>query len=288
MHRPLTTFVWFFWLAGAVVCGCKPTPEPTQDKPQSHTAGWIIPIGGGPRTEKLISDLIDYCQLKQGDTILVAPMASEEPDSAYEYVARDFEKFGLFCKKYYFTREDEYIPVSHLNAKVIFFTGGDQNKLMQALSLPGVADDLQKFHITGGHIAGTSAGAAVLSRYMITGNQLKYSQYEPTFSRLITDNIELATGLGLIRTAIVDQHFIVRSRYNRLFSALFELPDLQGIGIDESTGIVTDDSLAIVIGSAQVVQMIPGRPMRSGELIGVRSCMVNIYLPGDTFYLKTR
>ena len=54
------------------------------------------------------------------------------------------------------------------------------------------------------------------------------------------DNIDLAPGLGLLQGAIVDQHFVVRSRYNRLLTAVIEFPEVLGIGIDESTAILVE------------------------------------------------
>lgn len=264
--------------------------ENLQRKPElnstSEQRGWIIAIGGGKRTDTLMAQIVKYCQLKQGDTVWIAPMASEEPDSAYWYVALDFKRMGLIPKPYIFYTQPEYYPPDTAKVKLIFFTGGDQNRLMQSLSLPNVLNDLMQYRISGGHIAGTSAGAAVMSQFMITGNQLKYKDYESTFSHLTTDNVELASGAGFLTSCIIDQHFIARSRYNRLISALFQMPTLCGIGVEESSAILTDDSLAVALGSGQIVQIIAGIPKRKHELIGFYNMAMHIHLPGDTFYLK--
>ncbi len=73
-----------------------------------------------------------------------------------------------------------------------------------------------------------------MSQRMITGQQLLGdTSYAATFKKLWSGNIEFGEGLGLITSAILDQHFIVRSRYNRLLSAIAAYPRLYGIGIDE-------------------------------------------------------
>ncbi len=275
------------WIYFSTSCVNPNQPYSVQNDTSSGNApGWFIAIGGGKRTDTLLSHIIRYCDLRPGDTVWIAPMASEEPDSAYWYVAFDFERMGLIPKPYVFYTRPDYYPPDTARVKLVFFTGGDQNRLMQSLSLADVLDDLNKYRLSGGHIAGTSAGAAVMSEYMITGNQLKYPEYEATFSRLIADNVELMSGAGFLRSCIIDQHFIARSRYNRLISALFELPMLNGIGVEESSAIVTDDSVAVAIGSGQIVQIRAGTPKRREDLIGFGDLTMHIHLPGDTFYLK--
>lgn len=268
-------------------CNTSNRDHPSDDStPTSTDHGWVIAIGGGKRTDTLMAHIVHYCGLNLGDTVWIAPMASEEPDSAYWYVARDFERIGLVPVPYIFYSQDEYYPAHPDRVKLIFFTGGDQTKLMKSLKHDQVLSDLVEYRKSGGHIAGTSAGAAVLSQYMITGNQLKFKDYRPTFAHLMTDNIEIASGTGLLKNCIIDQHFIARSRYNRLISALYQMPNLCGIGVEESSAILTDDSLAIVIGSGQIVKMKSGIPRSKNDLIGFQNLSMDILLPGDTFFLK--
>ncbi|MFN3952650.1 MAG: cyanophycinase [Thermaurantimonas sp.] len=280
----MCTSVWFY-LTMSCVNPDQPHSE-QNDATSGEAPGWVIAIGGGRRTDTLMFHIIRYCRLQPGDTVWIAPMASEEPDSAYWYVALDFQRMGLIPKPYVFYTLQDYYPPDTARVKLVFFTGGDQNRLMQSLSLANVLDDLKLYRLSGGHIAGTSAGAAVMSEYMITGNQWKHPDYEATFSRLIADNVEIVSGAGLLSSCIIDQHFITRSRYNRLISALFELPMLSGIGVEESSAIVTDDSIAVAIGSGQIVQIRAGTPKRRDDLIGFEDLIMHIHLPGDTFYLK--
>src|SRR6476659_4713664 len=98
---------------------------------------------------------------------------------------------------------------------------------------------IQKAYHDGATVAGTSAGAAMMSYYMLTGNQLLGdTTYESTFPKLWNNNIEIKEGLGLLDSAIIDQHFIARSRYNRMLTAIAKYPTLPCIGIDEGTAII--------------------------------------------------
>ncbi len=93
----------------------------------------------------------------------------------------------------------------------------------------------------------------------------------------------------MLTKAIVDQHFVKRSRHNRLISAIIEYPTLKGIGIDESTAILVKGKDAEVVGVSQVlVYSSPKRPkksVKSGKL-GARGLSLNIYLPGDHFSVE--
>ncbi len=103
-------------------------------------------------------------------------------------------------------------------------------------------------------IAGTSAGAAVMSEVMLTGDAERWSRnqqdtsYKSTVDFIGSDNLEYGKGMGFLDSIIIDQHFIKRSRYNRLFSALLDYPEYTAIGIDESTALLVYGDNARVIG----------------------------------------
>ena len=96
-------------------------------------------------------------------------------------------------------------------------------------------------------------------------------------------------GLGLIQDAIIDQHFIKRSRYNRLISAVMDYPELMGIGIDESTAILVDgQGNAEVVGVNQVIVLrntTKEKAVKEGKM-GANGLQMDILLPGDTFKIQ--
>ncbi|HEV3260783.1 MAG TPA: hypothetical protein VG013_28270 [Gemmataceae bacterium] len=62
-----------------------------------------------------------------------------------------------------------------------------------------------------------------------------------------------SAGLGLCTDVIVDQHYIRRSRFNRLLAAVLDHPDKLGAGIDESTAVVVQGREFEVVGRSNVM-----------------------------------
>ena len=158
-------------------------------------------------------------------------------------------------------------------ADLIWLVGGDQSRLMAAFRERDLIEAIQKSHSTGTIIAGTSAGAAVMSRQMLTGN----AQLEA----LIAGSTELVEGLGLWKGVVVDQHFLARRRWSRLFAAVASQPDQIGVGIDEQTAVIVDpDGSWQVIGRGPVV-VIDGRksqnlPQEKGAMLQMRDLQVHM------------
>jgi cyanophycinase len=105
---------------------------------------------------------------------------------------------------------------------------------------------LRERYKAGVVFGGTSAGAAIMSERMITG--------EGDFTVIDSAKVEVRPGLGLLPGVIIDQHFIKRQRHNRLFGLVLTHPEERGVGIDEGTAILVEDGRkALVVGSSQVM-----------------------------------
>ena len=254
--------------------------------------GKLFIIGGGKRPPEMIQRMILEAGLNQGGYIVILPMASSEPDTSVFYAAKQFIEQGASSIADFRFSKDEEPPAARLdsliNASLIYITGGDQNRFMEVVAGTAVEEAIKTCYMNGGMIAGTSAGAAVMSEKMITGNELRKSDYRETFRTIEANNIELGTGLGFLTTAIVDQHFIWRSRHNRLITAIIEHPALIGIGIDEATAILVKGNVAEVIGESQV--LVYENPDRSftinkDEKLGARYLRLRVFLPGESFRL---
>jgi cyanophycinase len=261
----------------------------TADEPQ----GKLFIIGGGKRPAAMIQRMIQEAGLNEGGYIVVLPMASSEPDTSVFYAARQFSEQGV-SNIADFNFSTESIPTSGQldsvkNAALIYITGGDQNRFMEVVAGTAVEEAIKSCFRNGGMIAGTSAGAAVMSEKMITGNERKQTDYRDTFRTIEADNIELGTGLGLITTAIIDQHFVWRSRHNRLITAVIEHPELKGIGIDEATAILVIGNMAEVVGESQVLvyeNTDRSTTVNENQKLGAQHLMLRVLLPGDTFKLN--
>jgi cyanophycinase len=173
----------------------------------------------------------------------------------------------------------------------IWFPGGDQSLLAGALQGSAALRAIHERFNAGAVVGGTSAGAAVMSDSMITGNQyypgVAAAQDSSNFARIGRHTIEIVPGLAFLHNAIVDQHFIRRSRGNRLISVVLERPWLLGVGIDEGTALkVTPDgswhiigrSAAIVYDARKSVVTNPGAP-----LLGATNIRVSVLPSGSTY-----
>ncbi len=205
--------------------------------------GSLFIIGGGNRSASLMKTLLSTADLGPTDYIVVLPMSSAEPDSSFFYLRKDLAPLctnhigNLNFTQETVTKQDWLDSLKH--ARLIFITGGDQNRFMKMVLNTPVYAAIHTAYQRGGTIAGTSAGAAVMSQQMITGSEfVGDSIVTGTFRKITYRQVEIKPGLGLLDHVIIDQHFVARSRYNRLFSVLAENPSIPCIGIDEGTAVI--------------------------------------------------
>ncbi|MDQ3682135.1 MAG: cyanophycinase [Bacteroidota bacterium] len=259
----------------------------------AQSKGNLFIIGGGTRTPRLMQAMLATAQLKEGDYIVVLPMASAETDTAFYYFKRSLANLSANPIVNFNFKKGQKPNMPRLDslqkAKLIFIAGGDQSRFMQAVLNTPVYDAIHKAYANGATIAGTSAGAAVMSRYMITGRELLGdTAYHSTFRKVWYKNIEFEEGLGLLDSVIIDQHFIVRSRYNRLLSALASFPTYPCIGIDESTAIIVSGNKVSVTGSSQVILFTKpeGLQVTDKDLIKFTDLKIQLFTHGDVFELN--
>lgn len=255
--------------------------------------GKLFIIGGGNRSDALMKQVLTVADLSKKDYIVVLPMSSEEPDSSFIFFKTQMVKLTAnpivmlnFNKE---TAQNQTLADSLQKAKLIFISGGDQTRFMNVVQNTPVKTAIQKAYQNGSTISGTSAGAAVMSEKMITGNQKLQKEYSGTFDNIRYDNLETSEGLGLLKTAIIDQHFLKRNRYNRLLSALVEFPTLTGIGIDESTAIIVRNNQIEVAGESEVIVVKSPKGIlkaKTGNLVSIENLQMSIYTAGQKFNIK--
>lgn len=259
---------------------------------QAQTSkGKLIIIGGGSRPDDLVERIIAESGLKTGGYCVILPMSSEDPDSSVYYASQQFLERGIRNLFGFNFKKDQPIKASWIDsirtANLIYITGGDQTRFMGIAEGTEIVTAIHDAYKRGAVVSGTSAGAAVMSKLMITGNELKKKEYAATFETIESNNIEIKTGLGLLSTTIIDQHFLIRSRHNRLLTAIIEHPEMTGIGIDESTAILVNGKNVEVLGASQV--LVYKNPAKSrvikNEKLGARKITVDVYLPGEKFVL---
>jgi len=240
----------------------------------------------------MLKNLAEISGVDSTGYVIVLPMSSSIPDTSGYWISYDFKQVGVTnVRVFNFQSESEMTQWrmdSLKNASLIYLTGGNQNTFMEIAENTPLVPAIQEAYAKGATVAGTSAGAALMSEKMITGDEYKHPEYTGNFRTIEADNIELKPGLGLIKEAIVDQHFIKRMRLNRLISAILENPEKIGIGIDESTAILVEDNTAKLYGIGQVIVIRNTRnevKVKNG-LMGGKDLKMSIYLPGETFKIK--
>lgn len=254
--------------------------------------GSLFIIGGGDRSPELINTLIATAKLSTKDYIIVLPMSSAEPEASYKAIATQLARAtqsAIGNLNFEATKVNDKKWLDSLRgAKLIFITGGDQNRFMKIVRNTPVFDAIHKAYQNGATVAGTSAGAAVMSKFMITGKQLQDTAYKETFDRLRDNNIEFETGMGLVTSVIIDQHFLKRSRFNRLISALAAHPTFDCIGIDEGTALIIHGKSVRVAGVSQVVRLTDPKNLKvtPGKLLKMDGLQFRLYVAGDQFMLK--
>ena len=191
-------------------------------------------IGGAEDKLRKRTILTDFVAASGGADarIVVIPTASSLGDEVVEVYDVLFRRLGAgevaACRPE--TREQAHDPdlVKLLDeATGVFLTGGNQLKLSAIICGTPVGDAVVRAHRRGAVVAGTSAGASIQSSHMVA-----FGRGGATPKQRMT---QVAAGLGLLDTTVIDQHFDQRNRYGRLLMIVAQSPQLLGVGVDEDT-----------------------------------------------------
>jgi cyanophycinase len=204
--------------------------------------GTLVIVGGGTTPSGLHRKLLDLAGGTNAN-VLVVPLASSSTNNGAPSVEM-FLQAGAVHVSTIPTNDAKSAQAAVRAADVIWMPGGEQTRLMAELNRFGVVAAIRERYAKGAMIGGTSAGAAVMSKVMITGTgDAKEGKVAPP----------LGEGLGLWPGVIVDQHFVKRGREPRLRAAIRTHPDLLGVGIDESTYVLVKGNGFEVDGKSTVL-----------------------------------
>jgi cyanophycinase len=210
----------------------------------------LLVIGGGDRTPGILQKIAQESGGEKGK-LLVITWAGGEQQEYFEAFREDVEKVSKiqFIKGAFrpLTAQTKIEFLQQLKeATGIYFTGGDQNRVMEVLQDKDLLQAIQAKYNSGTFFSGSSAGTAIMSKIMITG--------EGDFKVIDGNKVETKEGIGLLQEVILDQHFIVRQRQNRLIGLVLKYPNQLGVGIDEDTAIfIKDNRIGEVFGNSQVM-----------------------------------
>jgi cyanophycinase len=244
----------------------------------------LVIVGGGERPREAMARFVLWAGASAA-RLLVVTWASGEPKESCEILLGELRPHA--------PGEAECAPFATLDgdgkarpldkdarsrflsqlakATGVFFSGGDQARIMDVLAEPELLRAVRERHAQGVVFGGTSAGAAVMSARMITG--------EGDFTVIDGAKVDVREGLGLLPGAIVDQHFVKRQRENRLFGLVLQQRGERGVGIDEDTALlVTGGRHGEVVGRGPVMLVDANGPdklhitlLRAGQSVDLQA-----------------
>ncbi len=237
----------------------------------------LLVVGGGKRPPDAVKKFVEWAGGEKA-RILVITWASGVPDESFDALKKEFRSQMPFSVDHAATsrldteKRKQFIEQLK-QAKAIFFAGGDQNRIMDVLADEELLKLLRDKYAFGTPFGGTSAGAAVMSDPMMTG--------EADLKILDGKQVGVRKGLGLIQKVMFDQHFLVRQRHNRLFGYIIENPTYLGIGIDEDNAVLIEDNRKLTVTGTTQVMFVDAKD-RKGAML------VNFLKAGELFDLHKR
>jgi cyanophycinase len=283
-----------FLVLTLAACATARPESPANPERSSAVRGTLFIVGGGSQPAELVRQFVDLAGGPGNARIAILPMATSDAVATGAEKKAQLDSLGADAFVVNITRAEadaDSIVKALASATGIWFPGGDQTPLAAALRGSAALQTIQDRYRAGAVVGGTSAGAAVMSDSMITGNQfwpgISAAVDSPSFSRIGRRTIEIVPGLGFLHNAIVDQHFIRRQRENRLISVVLERPQLLGVGIDEGTALkVAPDGRWTVLGRSSVI-VVDARGARvtaaTDSRLGATNVKVSLLPAGSTF-----
>jgi cyanophycinase len=255
----------------------------------------LIIIGGKEdrSNNKIILDEVAR-RVGSGKLVVTTVAMANGTEQLFETYEKAFRSLGV--KHLYNLEISERAEATHPgkvrildDAAGVFFTGGDQIKITSQIGDTPIFQRIHEIYEEGGVIAGTSAGAAVMSETMLVEGGGENSH-------VIGGSVRMAPGLGLIEDVIIDQHFMERGRFGRLVGAVAQNPKNLGIGIDEQTAVVVERGNGFYVLGSGGVYVIDGTgvtysnvaeedPKKTISIYNVRMHMLS---QGDRFDLINR
>ncbi len=201
----------------------------------------VVRLAGGPSarvvvisTASSLGDEITHAYLQLFSTLGVIDVAGIRPESRTQSAAVDLVQ-------------------AVDRATAVFMTGGNQVKLATLVVGTPLGQAISDAHRRGALIAGTSAGASIMSEHMVSFGS---GGATPKFRVG-----QVSQGLGLLPGVIVDQHFTQRNRFGRLLALVAANPAQLGVGVDEDTAAIIRPSGLLEVKGRGVVTVVDGSDM---------------------------
>jgi cyanophycinase len=262
--------------------------------------GLVMPIGGAEETEPGGEILERFIDLASGTNarIAIIPTASDDPQRSGEGYATLFREMGakeadwLRVERREDANAEEALSLLR-EATGIYITGGDQARLVRLLVGTLVMECIRMRNADGVIVAGTSAGASILSALMMAGGTGVGGDSNGSAAR--KGMVDVVAGFGLLQDIIIDQHFSQRGRMGRLLSVFAGTPGLIGLGLDEDTAVLIDRKGTLEALGSNMVTIVDGRNTNSdyfereaGEVLTITGSSLHVLAGGRQFDVDAR
>lgn len=238
--------------------------------------GTLVIVGGAMQDPVIVKRFIDLAGGPDAPIVIIPTAGDANEYDQYWSGLKQWRDNGATNLTVVHTRDrkaaDTETFVKPIRAaRGVFFAGGRQWRLadsyLDTLTHKALAEVLAR----GGVVGGSSAGASILSSFMVRGDTKSNEQ-------MIGDH---TVGLGFLKNAAIDQHLLRRNRQFDMLEVIDKHPNLLGIGLDEDTAIVVEGDRFDVIGRSYVV-------IYSNTPVAGANGRFFFMGAGDRFDMKTR
>jgi cyanophycinase len=222
--------------------------------------GALVIVGGGKVGTDILGRMFALAGGKDAPLVVIPTAGGQDEYPADWSGLKLFKAFGATRITVLHTRDraladSEAFVRPLITAKIVWFVGGRQWRLVDAYAHTRTQREVERVLARGGVVAGSSAGASILSSYMVRGaRDNNFIMMAPGYEE----------GFGLIKGVAIDQHMLTRNRQDDLEEVVARHPEVLGIGLDESTAIVVRGQQFEVIGASKVA-IHDGRIVKDAE-----------------------
>jgi cyanophycinase len=276
--------------------------SPTGAAPVTVPEGYVVPIGGALEygNDEVWSRLVQLSG-GRGTRWVVLATAAGNPEASAAAIVGTLRRHGAAA---------EALPMAPRlagtdavaearnplwvervdGARGVYFAGGDQARIVDTL-LPGgeptpLLVAIRDLLARGGVVAGSSAGAAIMSATMFRDATDVMSVMRGT----LRAGVEVDRGLGFAGPALfVDQHFLRRGRIGRMLPLMVAKGYRLGLGVDEDTAAIIHRDTVEVVGRRGVllVDLSDVRAGPAGGAFALAGARLSYLERGDRVDLRT-
>ncbi|CAM4078643.1 cyanophycinase [Roseateles saccharophilus] len=278
-------------------------PAPASVDTEPAIRGYAVPIGGALKADNdEVWQRIVHLAGGKGARFVVFGTASEDPEASAKQAVDLLQRRGAIAEalpvapKFLWVDLNKVVRDPALTAKVkaakgVFFTGGAQERIVDVLQPGGqstpMLEAIWDVYRKGGVVAGTSAGAAIMSAVMVRDGPSIIDILKGRFN----DGKQVDRGLGFVGPNLfIDQHFLKRGRFGRMIPLMMAKGYKIGLGVDENTAAIIRGDEIEIIGDrgALVVDLTEARTDPSLGAFNVQGARLSYLEHGDRYHVRAR